>query len=104
VSAASFTMTPAGKVKWQPKRATLPDTLICSQTEAIALLREQVFRDAIAARVLKPCVHKRCTKETTKLYAVKAVQAVAERIVGGQYPDVRNGGWLEASNQVEPRL
>lgn len=94
---SAFAITAQGKVRWKPKRPTLPETLICSQTEAIELLRRQVFEDATAAGVLKPCVRKPTAKEVTKLYAVRDVQSVAQRIVGGEYPDVKNGGWMVAS-------
>lgn len=91
---SGFAVTKAGKIKWTPKRATLPDALICSQTEAQELLRKQVFEDAIAAGVLKPCCRKPNKNDAaTKLYAVAAVQAVAQRIVDGEYPNPKEGGW-----------
>lgn len=93
---SAFAVTREGKIKWQPKRATLPETLICSQTEAMELLRRQVFEDAIAAKVLAPCCRKPTAKDVTKFYAVRDVQAVATRIVGGEYPDVAKGGWMLA--------
>ena len=75
------------KVKWKPRRPTLPETLICSQTEAIDLLRRQLFDDAIAAGWLQPCCQKGNVRDAaTKLYAVSAVQLVAHRVLGGEYP------------------
>lgn len=94
---SAFSITTDGKLKWRAKRPTLPETLICSQTEAIDLLRRQVFEDAIKAGVLKPCCKKKGQKENTKFYAVAAVQAVAQKIVGGEYPDVERGGWVSAA-------
>lgn len=82
-----MTLPPIAKVKWKSKRSTLPDALICSQAEAIELLREQVFKDAIGAGWLQPCATKPNKKDAdTKIYSVAAVQAVARRILAGEYP------------------
>ena len=81
------------KVKWKPKRSTLPDALICSQAEAIELLRRQVFDDAIAAGWLKPCAEKPNTSDVpTKIYSVADVQLVAKRILTGEYPSKKGAG------------
>ena len=75
------------KVKWKPRRSTLPETLICSQAEAIELLRRQVFDDAIAAGWLAPCVKRPTERDNdTKIYSVADVQLVARRILAGEYP------------------
>lgn len=86
------------KVKWRPRRSTLPETLICSQAEAMELLRRQVFDDAVAAGWLSPCATRATERDAaTKIYAVSEVQAVARRILAGEYPGaVRKGKGGEA--------
>lgn len=82
-----------GTVRWKPSRATLPQARLCTQAEAIALLKRQLFEDAIAAGWLKPCcVRQNKVDRPTKLYAVKDVQAVEEKVLAGEYPNVKRGG------------
>lgn len=74
------------KVKWKPRRASLPQTLLCNTTEAIDLLRRDLFEAAVAAGWLHARCEKQCLKENTKLYAVEDVQNVARRVLAGEYP------------------
>ncbi len=77
-------MSAAPKVRWKPKRSTMPETLICNGEEAIELLRRQVFDDAVKHGWLTPC----CVPApgASKLYSVADVQLVAKRILNGEYP------------------
>lgn len=76
------------KPKWKPDRkAALPEARTCTQAEAIALLRRDLFDAAVKAGWLQPCCEKLSERGTVKkIYAVAAVRQVEARVLAGEYP------------------
>lgn len=75
--------------KW--RRPTLPQARTCSQAEAIALLRRDVFDHAISSGLLHPCCIKRGEKRDSKVYAVSAVQRVEDMLLDGSFWQTAGG-------------
>lgn len=62
------------------------------QAEAIEYLRRQVFEDAVAAGLLRPCVRKEGRGRGTVFYSFRDVQEISLMIAAWDYPTPRGKG------------
>jgi|GEM_PF-4991468 len=64
----------------------LREKRILTVAEVAALLGDQVTADARAAGWLRPCVVKENARNRRPFFAMSAVRAVEDSILGGEYP------------------